>query len=212
MQDDSGGPLRFLEFLAWDQAVKQKVVTQTNRDEMERRFPCVARIDDRMSGRHEIAFLTSLIIPVPLRVTLKSTQAHRNAIELVKDFLIRDGIAANTDLVFDTYLRPSNDYKRWWSPLAGRASDVAPLIRRHLLPHWIWVTEFGAVDQWARKGPVIGHIIQDSSGRGTRQVLDDLIALIAPDQLALALPDGTFIRSGRTEALPISRFGEGEAI
>jgi len=208
-QDDSGGPLRFLEFLSWDQAVNDRIVPKATRDELKRRFPCVVRVDARMSGKEEVAYLTSLIIPVPLRVTLKSTQAQRNAVELVKDFLLRDGIGAGRDLVFDTYLCPSNDYKKWWSPLAGRAPDVAPLVRRHLLPHWIWITEFGVADHWSKKGPVLGHVIQDSSGRGTRQVLDDLIGLIAPDQLALALPDGTFITSVRSGARLSARFGAG---
>jgi hypothetical protein len=212
IQDDSGGPLRFLEFLSWEDATEQGYVSAEDQKTLKQRFASVVRLTPGVDAPVEIAYLTSILVPLPLRVTLKATHAHRNAMEITRDLLFNGVKLPKGSVVVDTFLRPSNDYKDWWTPLNGRPPDVAPLLRRHMLPHWIWISEVSVLGEAGQDGEAIGHILQDSSGRGTRDPLDDLIAVIGPRSIALALPDSTFVADSRIGSEPICRFREGELI
>ena len=40
---------------------------------------------------------------------------------------------------------------------------------------------------------MLGHVVQDSAGRGTTALWDDVVALITPNQMTVALHDGQFV-------------------
>jgi hypothetical protein len=200
-QDDSGGPFRFVELIEWSQYVvdtvakekkaakKERAAKTKVKKSLEAMFPCVVRFDHNAPACEE-AFLHALLIPVPLRVTLDGIVAETNARVIVeKQFW--PGISAQ-HLVFRTFLQPSNNLKLWWAPKApglGRPPEVGIAIRKHSFPHWVWVTEFASANTLPTDDRVFGQIIQDSSGRGSQDLSDDLIAMVGPDRVVLFYPD-----------------------
>jgi hypothetical protein len=142
------------------------------------------------------AFLQELIIPLPLRATLSGRRAHNNALELVSRYRAD---RAGAVLTFNTFLMPSNAYKTWWSVRRGRPADVACALRQQPLPKWVWLTEYGNSQAWQQgQDAVLGHILQDCSGRGLGVLEDDLIAFLAEDTIAVSLRDGSFQTAQRS--------------
>jgi len=218
MQDDSGGPFRFAEIYTPAEAALQAGITDEAlqagiTDEewsvlLRDGGPCIVRIDGETDCA-DIALLQSMVIPLPRRVTLSDDLAQRNAKRIVDHLLVKENRLTDSTLIFDTYLRPSNEYKAWWSPPSPRPQDIAPIVRRHLFPHWVWVTDLCRVEGegWS----IIGQIVQDSSGRGTDDIFDDVVALLFPDGVSMCSPDGKMNSSPREpEAAPIATAAFGQ--
>jgi hypothetical protein len=201
MQDDSGGPNRFVEFLGWDEGIQKGLIDKGSRIHGE--GDQVVLIDGGSGKSQSVAVLQSLIIPLPRRVTLTANFAFLNAVRLVRRLWRQSPVISH--LIMDTYLRPSNEYKEWWSASQARPQDLAPDVRRHQLPNWIWVTDLGTKKDGENTWSILGQIVQDSSGRGTEKFIDDSIVLLFPHMFALGMPDGTINSSRReNDAEPIA--------
>jgi hypothetical protein len=199
VQDDSGGPLRFAEFLEWDDAFAEGEIDSNARDILKERFICLVRLDSE-SGRKEIAYLYGLIIPLPLRVSLEDSRAHQNAIEVIRSVIEKD--RPGCDLVVNTFLVPSNQYKKWWVSNGIRDVNLSRRIRQQTFPSWVWVTEFANREIWKNKHShsVLGHVVQDCAGRGSEVLSDDLLLFFSTDRLVVLQPNNRFALITRNSA------------
>ena len=180
VQDDSGGPFRFIEIIRWDDAAKRGLVTKEAADGYERQSLALILLDGATLGT-----LDGLMVPLPQRVTLDGFRAQETAVELVRQTLIRGKQLAHDQLVFRTFLQPSNRTKEQWGAEA-LPIDVAIALRRCSLPHWVWVTEFANRSDLEKNQTILGQVIQDSSGRGSRSKWDDVISFVTPKEIYLS--------------------------
>ena len=202
-QDDGRGPFRFVEFIDWVSASTRIPKHKDQLADYRGDDVCVALFDEDFDSP-DVAFVSALLIPVPLRVTLDGWGAERNAQRFVED-----RFPDLPRLIFRTFLQPSNIYKSWWGPqphgdLNG-PPEVGVQIRKHVLPHWVWVTEFAdASDIWS-SGVVIGQVVQDSSGRGTSPD-EALIIFVGPSHLTLFAPSSEAQTSTQPFSRPIKQY------
>lgn len=189
VQDDAGGPFRYLEYLDWETAVADGLLTaevaQMARD--EGKYGCVAVLD-RGEATQDTAFLRSLLIPLPEGVTLDGYGAEERAVALAKEYFEEAEVIHPPCLTVRTMLQPSNALKQSLNG-PGVPRPLSREIRRHQMPKWVWVTEFGDIRQLDHGGPILAHVVQDSASHPTSTDFFDLIAFNFPGIIAVQYPD-----------------------
>lgn len=112
-----------------------------------------AAIEVHYEGETLVSYCTGLIVPFPGRVMLEGNYATlRSASLLLKDIEGRGLIDKNRNKVLRTFLVRSNTYKE---SLLRRNSHFSrglkSLYRELPMPRYIWVVEFGYLDEWENK-------------------------------------------------------------
>jgi hypothetical protein len=190
IQDDAGGPFRFLEFMDWEKAVDEKRLTKRNVKELKARYSCPV-ILDKGSGDEGVGFLMVLVVPLPSGIMLDGYGAEERAIALYSTACGQWGIKPPKLTVFRTFLFPSNNFKNSYEDVTieGDTRTLIRELRRQLMPKWIWVTEVSDHKDFLNNGRVLGQIIQDSASHATSPDFFDLIAVHLPGLLAVVRPD-----------------------
>jgi hypothetical protein len=191
VQDDAGGPFRYLEFIEWAQAVNTGLVSRKQASELKRRYGCVA-LFDRGAQTQEVGFLQALMVPLPQGITLDGYGAEIRAILLTANWYQVRGITPPKDVAFRTFLQPSNTFKMRWESVTGVPSILRREFRRHLMSKWIWVTEVADLHELCTDNKVLGQIVQDSASHATSPDFFDLLGFHLPGCLATVQTDRTF--------------------
>ncbi|OFW16910.1 MAG: hypothetical protein A3H27_07935 [Acidobacteria bacterium RIFCSPLOWO2_02_FULL_59_13] len=193
VQDDAGGPFRFLEIFDynddWNKCFSEKL--QQKVAECARQWRCIAVLD-RGTSLEQICFLTYVIVPLPLGVTLDGRAAEMRALSLLQAWYADTDRQPRSPLVVRTFLQLSNAVKR-----SCTKRDMPPYIalniRRHLMSKWVWVTEFADLEELKARKLVFGQVIQDCASHANSPDFFDLLLFNIPDPPTLILvhPDGT---------------------
>ena len=123
LQDDSGGPFRFVELLDWKTAANLGLISAVDIKVLESRYRC-AMVFDRGTQYQKIGYLRSLLVPLPPRVTLHGHDADRQAQAIINRWYMGHNELPARLISTRTFLQPSNDIKSWWSPLSDRPLPV----------------------------------------------------------------------------------------
>lgn len=239
VQDDSRGPFRLLEF-TWQQGSVQKPIQDSSeykdatkgistprREHLERTaVPILLR--DVYGQRIEAGYVEGLIVPLPPWVSLEGPDADRGSIALLNS-LSRNGFVDPPDLVARTFLMPSNELKRFWRETAKSAPDrlaieEAAALRSHMMPRWVWMTEFICKSELLNKEKhdAWGFMLQDAGGLSPRGEIDteiredvtsvdalcspiDFVCFRAPGKLWLGQEDGKVIECA-SQATDLSKW------
>lgn len=194
VQDDTGGPFRFLELLDWPDAITRNLISKAEEDTLRSRYRCVVALDDGTEYKR-VGFLRSALVPLPPRVTLGGRAAERGAVTLLRQWFKDHPDLPYTSLVLRTLLQPSNSLKSWWHPRNGIPADLGLELRCHAMSKWVWFTELCSLERLqSDAAPVLGQIIQDSAGNGATPSFFDILAFSVPGALKLGLPNGKYLR------------------
>lgn len=186
-QDDSGGPFRYVEFLTADQLLHDNLVSEDDLRDLSRDwFFCLI---DRGSPAQEIAVLRGIMVPLPSGVMLSGYVAEQRAIKLLAFWMTTSGSPPpqpQAVTVLRTFLRLSNELKESFNDLD---TQLARLIRGHLLSRWVWVTELSDLESLQAQPSVLGQVVQDSAAHA-RSMFNDLISFNLPSHFVRTYPTG----------------------
>jgi hypothetical protein len=184
VHDDQRGPYRPLSFLAPSAAISPSALPMPNWD-------CPVEIGHdytHVPGGHPVGLpratignVYGMIIPLPSGVSLSAVEAEKKVARLIAMWAQALGIEVPPNLHLRTHLAMSNEFK---SSLASKPSlhgFARDLYRGKGLPHWLWVTEVGLLDE------VVTSKLGDSRIRG-EILVDANSSPWLPDFVALHLP------------------------
>jgi hypothetical protein len=193
VQDDSGGPFRFMSLLSWPEAVTAGRVNDHEVQALRARHRCPVLLDEGTPYQKAL-FLRSFLIPLPKRVTFDAINVEQQARLLITRWYSSQLHQAPETISTRTFLLPSNALKTWWRPGPDRPVEIAEEIRRHLMSKWVWLTEYSDLQRLrSNQPPVLGQVIQDSAGHGKAISFFDLLAFTTPISVELGRPDGNFV-------------------
>lgn len=190
VQDDAGGPFRHLELLDWDDAARQRLITQKDAKKLKSESPyaCVALID-RGKLTQAIAYLRAFLIPLPEGVSLAGEDAEFKALNLLATWYEQVATKTPKELMVRTFLQRSNELKASLTNRDGMPTSLSQHLRCHLMSRWVWVTEVAEVGQLRHEKKVLGQVIQDSASH-PNEYFFDLLAFNMPGFLGVVQPDG----------------------
>jgi len=189
VQDDAGGPFRNLEFLTWDEAESASLVTRQTREDASSMYKCVAVLD-KGTAAQELGFLLGLVVPLPSGIALSGRLAEVKSQYLIATWHAQLSVPTPPRGITRTYLQRSNALKERLGD-SSVPENLRTELRRHLLPKWVWVTEYGSYDEYLDSHRCFGLVIQDSASHPKRLDYTSLVAHAAPGFMALLKPDGT---------------------
>jgi hypothetical protein len=125
------GDIKYLSNISW---IPKLIIHNDSRSPYE-------FIED-ISNDWSLNAVASIIAILPREVTLFAAEAESNVITSVQTLINKGAIDLKTeDLVFRTYLRPSNTFKYEASKSADMPKELMDYYRRLPMPKYIWVTE-----------------------------------------------------------------------
>jgi hypothetical protein len=202
IQDDAGGPFRYLQFLdpsGYDHhpGIQRRLLDKKDPFTLEFEsfgdtYSCGAWISDDPASPSdgEFCFLTAILIPTPPRVTLAYDYATRKAESIVLRYKDQFASSLEEPVVLRSYLRESSRFKADCIPSSWSNPSFASALRRHPMPKWIWVTEVSDTPHH-RESQIAGVILLDAAGVADADPTEDLVAVLSPSSLLLVYPDGS---------------------
>ena len=140
---------------------------------------------DRGASNQEISFLSALIVPLPSGIALGGFMAERNAATLFAAWHKQLNVPPVPQPLLRTYLQPSNRLKARLTADTGLPAEFRRELRSHLMPKWVWVTEYADRSEFLSNGTCVGLLIADSASHPTCSDFMDIVALHVPGSLCL---------------------------
>ncbi len=130
----------------------------------------------------------ALLVPLPSRVMLDGNVAMQNS-AIFLDYLRQNRFLDDRELLIRTFLVRSNTYKTYCLERQSMPGRLRTIYRSLPMPRYIWVTEFGYLDEWRHADPsalrIRGELIFDSTRPAAHSL--DLIAVHVPDAVSTTL-------------------------
>ena len=218
VQDDSGGPLRQIEIVP-----KSKLNDESmSPEDLAVVASCGASVkivSESKDDSPEIGFLHNILIALPPWVTLDAVEAETVAVRALHQekywtgltdldyWRSLNGSPDTEEVVFRTFLCPSNDLKAYWLGNEGVPTDLAQAMGSHLMARWVWITEMTGISDFVagRGAEAIAFVIQDAAGVPEGKDMD-VIAIHVGHRLWLHGPMTDDLEVVTTSELGFARF------
>ncbi len=189
IQDDAGGPFRYLEFIDWEAAIKNGWLNKKSTLQLKQKYGCAVMLDEGTPAE-QIGYLQALIVPLPPGITLDGYGAEIRAIALSALLFEATGTTSPPVVVYRTFLQTSNKAKARLEQATGVSITLIRELRRHPMSKWVWVTEVADLHELQTSHNILGQFFQDSASHATCADFFDLIAFHMPNILVTVPSSG----------------------